>query len=634
MPARRAVSRPAIINHSFPPFYACYLLKSIQSPDSTSVYIGSTPSPPRRIRQHNGEITAGARKTASKRPWVMQMIVHGFPSRLSALQFEWAWQHPHRSRHLRDGDKNIFGNRAARILSKNILIVRNMIALHPFNTWPLHVKLFTEEAVKFWEASANKSLSLPPGFTCTIELEGVDGKSGNSGSGRKGPIDVTDGPIVISTLPYLELYCSFPPSLLVHCLPCTSNTWLGPEVYNTKRWPLRAKPSEHPDVDPDDLYVSDEDNLELLMLPEKTPSRIKSISSKRSASSDSEHESTKSRVRKSNKGRNVGGEPTLDDQSKSKKSKGKQRAVLSAEENASDSGSSLFLSDSDDKNAQIKRPRGRPRKSPSPPPATRIPVTSPVPPSPKSRVGRPKANSILNHLPPGAPAPAITPKRGPGRPPKAKVQSINSVQVSLNPQAEKQTSLASPISLKTNVCLPSIPNEVEVASPPIKRGRPKKQQTQVLPTSPIHKQSAKTDTPGNDVPLRTPESTKKKGKIKAIPSPAFDTSSGETFDFSGISDIDSEVGMELFKSPKRPRGTPSKAPVVTPMRKITTVATTQMQSPDIANAGCWMDLIHKSPTKTLDKALEGLTLGGSKPSPSRSNRKGPGPNDEVIELSD
>jgi structure-specific endonuclease subunit SLX1 len=69
-----------------------------------------------------------------------------------------------------------------------------MIARHPFNTWPLHVKLFTEEAVKSWEAAsaAKGAPAMPPGFTCSIELEGVDGMSGHPGSGRTEPIDVHD----------------------------------------------------------------------------------------------------------------------------------------------------------------------------------------------------------------------------------------------------------------------------------------------------------------------------------------------------------------------------------------------------------------------------------------------------------
>ena len=39
---------------------------------------------------------------------------------------------------------------------------------------------------------------LPPGFTCTLELEGVDGKSGHPGSGRQGPISVNDGKLFLS----------------------------------------------------------------------------------------------------------------------------------------------------------------------------------------------------------------------------------------------------------------------------------------------------------------------------------------------------------------------------------------------------------------------------------------------------
>ncbi|KAF9467364.1 hypothetical protein BDZ94DRAFT_1032958 [Collybia nuda] len=188
--------KSSLLSHSFPSFYACYLLKSIQTPLSKATYIGSTPNPPRRIRQHNGEITAGAWKTKHKRPWVMHMIVYGFPSRLAALQFEWAWQHPHLSRHLRDdaGKALFVGDRKSKYLKMNIQIVRMMISNHPYITWPLHVKLFTEEAVTGWKDAAKTAgaLPLPPGFTCSVELEGIDGRSGKLGSGRKGPINVKD----------------------------------------------------------------------------------------------------------------------------------------------------------------------------------------------------------------------------------------------------------------------------------------------------------------------------------------------------------------------------------------------------------------------------------------------------------
>jgi hypothetical protein len=72
--------------------------------------------------QHNGEITQGAWKTKKNRPWVMQMIVHGFPSRLAALQFEWAWQHPNIARHLKDEDGKALmgGDRKARYLQGSI----------------------------------------------------------------------------------------------------------------------------------------------------------------------------------------------------------------------------------------------------------------------------------------------------------------------------------------------------------------------------------------------------------------------------------------------------------------------------------------------------------------------------------
>ncbi|KZP30803.1 hypothetical protein FIBSPDRAFT_1038052 [Athelia psychrophila] len=185
-------SRSSLISHVFPPFYACYLLKSVRTPRSQATYIGSTPSPPRRIRQHNGELTQGAWKTSRNRPWAMQMIVHGFPSKLAALQFEWAWQHPDLSRHLKTGEKEAAFQASKRGMKMNVRVACEMVSFHPYCTWPLHVKLFTDEAVKKWAEAAKATGALPVGLTVITELEGVDGKSGKTGLGRQGPIDVTD----------------------------------------------------------------------------------------------------------------------------------------------------------------------------------------------------------------------------------------------------------------------------------------------------------------------------------------------------------------------------------------------------------------------------------------------------------
>ena len=192
-------SRSSLTNHTFPPFYACYLLKSRKTPAATATYIGSTPNPPRRLRQHNGELSAGAGKTHAGRPWEMVLLVHGFPSRVAALQFEWAWQHPARTRHLRTAaGRALFGSgrgRALATLRARVGVVRTMLACHPYSNWPLHVTLFDAHAVKAWEDAGRGNTPLPIGFTSAVELEGVDGKKANVhvGSGRRRPIDVSDG---------------------------------------------------------------------------------------------------------------------------------------------------------------------------------------------------------------------------------------------------------------------------------------------------------------------------------------------------------------------------------------------------------------------------------------------------------
>ena len=66
-------------------FY-CYLLES-----QNKTYIGATVDPNRRLQQHNGEKSGGARATRGK-VWRRVLYVSGFPDWTAALQFEWAWK--------------------------------------------------------------------------------------------------------------------------------------------------------------------------------------------------------------------------------------------------------------------------------------------------------------------------------------------------------------------------------------------------------------------------------------------------------------------------------------------------------------------------------------------------------------
>jgi predicted GIY-YIG superfamily endonuclease len=57
-------------------------------------YAGVSPDPVKRLRKHNGEICGGAKYTLSKGPgWTHICLVHGFQTKIQALQFEWASKH-------------------------------------------------------------------------------------------------------------------------------------------------------------------------------------------------------------------------------------------------------------------------------------------------------------------------------------------------------------------------------------------------------------------------------------------------------------------------------------------------------------------------------------------------------------
>tara|TARA_B100000073_G_scaffold348437_2_gene367275 strand:- start:2960 stop:3268 length:309 start_codon:yes stop_codon:yes gene_type:complete len=63
----------------------CYLLVGF---GEKHTYIGSTININRRLRQHNGELCGGAKKTCAHRPWKLLAYVE-VGEKIPALQLEW-----------------------------------------------------------------------------------------------------------------------------------------------------------------------------------------------------------------------------------------------------------------------------------------------------------------------------------------------------------------------------------------------------------------------------------------------------------------------------------------------------------------------------------------------------------------
>lgn len=82
-----------------------YVLYVVYCMNGRRTYIGITNNLERRLRKHRGEIKGGAKFTTrysrQGHAWVLGATVHGFRDHSEALRFEWAVQHPGRSKFLR-----------------------------------------------------------------------------------------------------------------------------------------------------------------------------------------------------------------------------------------------------------------------------------------------------------------------------------------------------------------------------------------------------------------------------------------------------------------------------------------------------------------------------------------------------
>ncbi|KAI9834572.1 MAG: hypothetical protein M1819_002948 [Sarea resinae] len=171
-----------------PAFYCCYLLRSTVR--HSSLYIGSTPNPVRRLNQHNGLAKGGAVRTSKStlRPWEMTCIVTGFPSNVAALQFEWAWQNSHLTRHISTEERITTPRKTVRIspktgrsrkrparprtsLTDHLGNLHLLLRAHTFSRWPLAVRFFSQDVFRVWERwSERVDGQIREGIAISLEL--------------------------------------------------------------------------------------------------------------------------------------------------------------------------------------------------------------------------------------------------------------------------------------------------------------------------------------------------------------------------------------------------------------------------------------------------------------------------------
>jgi len=69
--------------------WSCYIIENRKY-----TYVGVSNNVKKRLRAHNGEIKGGAKYTTSKGSgWKHICVIHGFPTKIESMQFEWALKH-------------------------------------------------------------------------------------------------------------------------------------------------------------------------------------------------------------------------------------------------------------------------------------------------------------------------------------------------------------------------------------------------------------------------------------------------------------------------------------------------------------------------------------------------------------
>lgn len=158
--------------HVHPDYYAVYLLQL--EPKPRSFYIGSTPDPVRRLRQHNGNLKNGGAyrtKRTGSRPWNMIINVYNFPSKVTALQFEHAFQHPYQTRHIDSSQRISKSKSSATSIHHKVANLKLLMNSPKFKSLNLKVLIFNEKIYSIWMENKSKINLIDHTFVQIVDFD-------------------------------------------------------------------------------------------------------------------------------------------------------------------------------------------------------------------------------------------------------------------------------------------------------------------------------------------------------------------------------------------------------------------------------------------------------------------------------